>query len=449
MSAAHVSPRYLDGSIWHHIVRMTASSGFGLLALFAADLVDLFFISLLGDQTLTAAVGFAAALMFFNQSISIGLSIAMGAVVSRALGAKQFEKARELVSTGLVIVFVSSSIMTCLFWLFREPLLGLLGASGPALDHASEYLAIILPAFPFLAVGMATGGVMRARGDAKASLWLSLCGAGSHLILDPILIFVLGLGLPGAALASAISRLCIFAYGMRKVIREYQMFTRLNYQLLRRDLPTFSHIAIPSVLTNLATPVGVAYITATIAQFGDAAVAANAIIMRLQMVAFVGLYAVSGVVGPIAGQNWGAQSYNRVMEVLNSALWFVVLYCLVVCALMAALTPLIIAAFQASAAVAELIRWFTFGLSLSFIFNGFTFVTNALFNNLGTPKTSTVFNVAKVTIFTMPFAWLGAHWGQAPGVLIGQAVGTVLIGLLGWYWCARRIRLLPALGDTH
>ncbi|MFC1747956.1 MATE family efflux transporter [Pseudomonadota bacterium] len=445
MSSAHAKPRYLEGSIWQHIVRMTASSGFGLLALFTVDLVDLFFISLLGEQALAAAVGFAAALMFFNQSISIGLSIAMGAVVSRALGAKLNDKAAELVGSGTLMVFISSLIVTCLFWWFREPLLIALGASGQTLVYASEYLAIVLLAFPFVSVGMAMGGVMRARGDAKGALWLSLWGAIVNAILDPILIFGLDMGLNGAAWASSISRMCIFLYGVNKVLREYQLYTPPSLAIVRRDLSCFCNIAIPSVLTNLATPVGVAYVTATIAQFGDSAVAGNAIITRLQLVAFVGLYALSGVVGPIAGQNWGANNYPRVMSVLNQSLLFVFLYCLVVCALMVLLTPWIITLFQASPDAAELIRWFTYGLSLMFIFHGFTFVTNALFNNLGAPKTATLFNIAKVTIFTMPFVWVGAQLGEAPGVLIGQAVGAVIISFAGWYWCARRISRLPLM----
>lgn len=434
---------YLEGAIWRHIVRMTASSGFGLLALFSVDLIDLFFISLIGDQTLTAAVGFAAALMFFNHSVSIGLSIAMGAVVSKALGANQREKAAELVGSGICIVFCASLSVTSLVWWFRDPLLMLLGATGETINYASDYLMIVLPAFPFLAVGMAMSGVMRAVGDAKGGLWISLWGAIVNAVLDPILIFGLDMGLQGAAWALAASRMCIFFYGIQKVITGYKLFIPPSLFKIRRDLPSFAHIAVPSVLTNLATPVGVAYITSVMAQFGDAAVAGNAIITRLQMVAFVGLYALSGVVGPIAGQNWGAQNYPRVMSVLNQALLFVLLYCLVVCSIMAALTPFILHAFQASEGAAELVRWFTYGVSLMFIFNGFTFVTNALFNNLGTPKTATLFNVAKVTVFTMPFAWAGALLAAAPGVLLGQAVGAVIIGLMGWYWCARWIRKLP------
>ena len=373
MTQVKHNARYTEGPIWGHIVRMTASRGLGLLALFAVDLVDLFFISLLGEQQLAAAVGFAGSVMFFTQSLSIGLSIAVGATVSRAIGSDNMTKAAELVASGIAVVFTSSVVITALVWWFRHTILGWLGAQGETLEFAAMYLGIILPAFPFLAVGMSMGGVMRAQGDASGALWLTLSGAIVNAVLDPILIFGLGLGLPGAAIASVISRFTMFGFGVYKVLIAYQLISKPSMANVRRDWQELSNIAIPSVLTNLATPIGIAFVTASMAQFGVGAVAGNAIISRLQMVAFVGLYALSSVVGPIAGQNWGAGQFGRVNEVLRDSIKFVILYCLVVCSLLAVSTSFIISAFQASEEVAQLIHWFTYGVSLMFIFNGIVF----------------------------------------------------------------------------
>lgn len=442
-----VRPKYLEGSIFHHIIRMTASGGFGLLALFAVDLVDLFFISLLGESELAAAVGFAASVLFFTQSLSIGLSIAIGATVSRALGKGDDDKAAELYSSGVVMIFLTSGVVAGAIWFAREPILQLLGADGETLRHGSAYLAIVIPSFPFVAVGMASGGVMRAQGDARSALWLTLSGALVNAILDPLLIFGLGLGLPGAAIASALSRLTMFYYGLNKVVRVYKLACRPSLDCLRRDFPDLLSIAIPSVLTNLSTPIGIAYVTASMAQFGDSAVAGTAIVTRLQMVAFVGLFALSGTVGPIAGQNWGGQAYDRVQQVLSDSIRFILIYCLAASLTLAVLTEPIIFVFQASDQAADLIRVFTWGLSLVFIFNGITFVTNALFNNLGAPKTSTLLNFAKATVFTVPFVWAGAKLAGPEGILIGQALGAVLVAIAGYYWCRRLIINLAAAED--
>ncbi|WP_051207800.1 MATE family efflux transporter [Saccharospirillum impatiens] len=444
MTTSKAPAGYLAGPVSKHIHRMTLSGGLGLLALFTVDFVDLFFISLLGERELAAAVGFAATILFFCQSLSIGLTIAVGATVSRALGANHVERARELIASSFVLILVITTLVAgSVFW-WRDALLTLLGAEGYTLEQASSYLAIILPSFVPVSIGMAAGGVMRAKGDAKGALWVTLSGAIVNAIFDPILIFALNLELTGAAIASAMARLTIFAYGVSKLYK-YSLLSWPDPAALRRDTPAISSIAVPSVFTNLATPIGLAFVTASMAQFGDAAIAGLAIITRLQQVAFVALFALSGAVGPIAGQNWGAQSYDRVSAVLTESIRFIAGYCLVVCLALAALTQPIIWAFQASAQAAELIRWFTLGLSAVFVFNGITFVTNALFNNLGAPKTSTLFNVLKATLFTVPFVWLGARWLGAPGVLIGQGLGSAIIALAGWYWCRRYLgNLQPA-----
>lgn len=431
---------YTHGAIRHHIYRMTGSAGIGLLAMFSAELADLFFISWLGNQTLTAAVGFAATLIFFTHSLNIGLMIATGAVVSRTLGAKQIDKAKRLVTHSAIINAIVSFLVTAVLWLAREPLLVLIGAEGEALTAASSYLAIVLPAFPLAAVGMAAGGIMRANGDAKGALWLSLTGALVNVALDPLLIWFFSI--EGAAMASVASRLAMFAYGVYRVAKHFQLFGKAQPNKLLSDAQHFSSIALPAVLTNLATPVGGAFVMAAMAQYGEAAVAGAAIVGRLQMLAFVGLYALSGVVGTIAGQNWGAQAIDRVQLTLTESLRFIVLYCIIACLVLATLTPLIIQGFNASGEAVVLIQLFTFGLSLHYVFQGMSFVSNAMFNNLGKPRWATYFNVAKATVFTAPFAWAGAWLLDAPGVLVGQAVGAVLVGLWGWAACRKHMTKL-------
>ncbi|WP_037340356.1 MATE family efflux transporter [Saccharospirillum impatiens] len=438
MTTSTAPAGYLAGPVSTHINRMTASAGLGLLALFTVDFADLFFISLLGERELAAAVGFAASILFFCQSLSIGLTIAVGATVSRALGADRVDRARELIASSFVLIILITSVVAGSVWLWRESILTLLGAEGYTLSQASNYIAIILPSFVPVSIGMAAGGVIRAKGDAKGALWVTLSGAIVNAIFDPILIFAMNLDLTGAALASVMARLTIFGYGVFKLYK-YGLLSRPKPAEVRRDFTTISSIAVPSVLTNLATPIGLAFVTATMAQYGDSAVAGLAIITRLQQVAFVALFALSGAVGPIAGQNWGAGYHDRVSAVLTESVRFVFRYCLVVCVALAALTEPIVWAFQASPQAAELIRWFTLGLSAIFVFNGITFVTNALFNNLGAPKTSTLFNVLKATVFTVPFVWAGARWFGAPGALIGQGLGSAMIALAGWYWCRRYV----------
>ncbi|MFZ2320818.1 MAG: MATE family efflux transporter, partial [Pseudomonas sp.] len=191
------------------------------------------------------------------------------------------------------------------------------------------------------------------------------------------------------------------------------------------------------ILANLATPCGAAVVTHAMAQFGPAAIAGQATIERLTPVAFGLVYALSGAVGPIIGQNLGAGRLDRVQQTLRSSLLFMTLVVGAAWLLLALGQALIICAFSAEGLTAELIALFCSLLAASFFFVGALFVANAAFNNLGRPLYSTAFNWARATLGTIPFAYLGAHFGPT-GVLIGPAVGAVIFGSLA-LWVAFRL----------
>ena len=153
-----------------------------------------------------------------------------------------------------------------------------------------------------------------------------LLGAIVNALLDPIFIFVLDMGLAGAAWASVGARLMMCLFGLYVFVVRYQYWKRPSAMLWFADFKPFIVIAIPALLTNLATPIGNAFVTAEVAKYGTASVAAFAVINRLVPLAFVFMFALSAVVGPIAGQNLGAKLHNRLQSVLFSSIVMVSVY---------------------------------------------------------------------------------------------------------------------------
>ena len=286
-----------------HVIVMTAATSAGLMSIFAVDLLSLLYISWLGDPKLTAAVGFASQVLFFSVSINIGISIAIGALVSRAHGKGDSAGARRLAASGLVHVFLIAALVSCIAWPFRREILSLIGARGMALDVASTYLAITLPATVLLGLGMALASILRAVGDARRSMYVTLAGAVATALLDPVFIFGLGLGVTGAAIVTLISRFVFVAVGLNGAIRMHDLIATPDRKAASLDLVPIMAIAIPAVLTNLAAPVANAYTMRIFSQFGEAVVAAFAILDRLNPMAFGVLFALSSAVGPIMGQN--------------------------------------------------------------------------------------------------------------------------------------------------
>src|SRR5918997_6791673 len=137
-------PRFVTGSTMRHVTVMTATGAVGLIAIFFVDLLSLVYISWLGDPRLTAAVGLATIVLFIATSINVGLMIAIGALVSRALGAHERERARRLGGTTPAHMALDALVVTALVLLLVPSLLRLLNASAETAAVAERFLWITL-----------------------------------------------------------------------------------------------------------------------------------------------------------------------------------------------------------------------------------------------------------------------------------------------------------------
>ena len=430
--------KFLQGSLFRHITVMSLTASAGLMAVFVVDFVDMIFISMLGKAELAAAVGYAGAILFFTSSFGIGMAIAAGALVARALGRGEEELARQRATNALIYGVIFGGVFAFLVWLNLEFLAKLMGASGETLDLAVSYLSIIIPTLPLLLMGMVGGAILRAHGDARRAMMATVWGGIVNAVLDPILIFGLDLELTGAALASVAARVAIAIFGLLPLIKYYGGFSRPSFAGLAADLPPVATIAAPAILTQLATPIGQAYVTRSMAEFGEAAVAGMAIVARMTPVAFGVIFALSGAVGPIIGQNFGASQHDRVRQAFREALLFTGIVVVLISVALFLLRGSIVALFEAEGVTKELVFLFCGPLALAFFFNGVIFVGNAAFNNLGHPFYSTWINWGRHTIGTIPLVMLGAWALGAPGVLIGQAVGGAMFAGVALFY-ARRV----------
>ncbi len=444
---ADAQAKFLTGSLFRHVTVMSLTASVGLMAIFAVDFIDMLFISMLGKAELAAAVGYAGAILFFTTSFGIGMAIASGAIVARTLGQGDVEAARERATNALIYGVLFGAVFAGFVWLNLGPLVRLLGATGETEVLAIHYLAIIVPTLPFLLVGMMGGAILRAHGDARRAMFATIFGGVVNAVLDPILIFGLNLELTGAALASVAARITIALTALMPLVRHYGGFAWPRPLALLRDLAPVLTIAAPAILTQLATPLGQAYVTRAMAEYGEAAVAGMAIVGRLSVLSFAVLFALSGAVGPIIGQNFGAGNAARVRGTFKAAMVFTGIVVMLISALLFVLRAPIADLFTATGVTRELVYLFCGPLALLFFFNGVIFVSNAAFNNLGHPFYSTWVNWGRHTVGTIPLVMIGAALFGAPGVLIGQALGGVIFGVLAWV-LARRVMAGPVAPVT-
>ena len=444
-AAAAESPRFVTGSLLRHVFVMAATGAIGLVSVFAVDLINLFYLSRLGEKAIAAAVGFAGVVAFFHVSIAIGLTIGITAVVSRTIGGGRMAEARVLATSSLLLMAVICTVLGSGTMPFLHLILPALGATGETERLAERYLSITVHSLPLLGVGMACSALLRSVGDARAAMNVTLGAAIFTLVLDPIFIFVLDLRLDGAAIVSVLARCVLLGVGLYGVVVKHRLLGRFDRTQLAAHVRRLSVVAGPAVLTNLATPVAASFVTHSIAQFGAAAVAGQATIDRVTPVAFGLIFALSGAIGPIFAQNLGAREYGRVREALWASLKFMVIAVGIAWLVLALVQGYIVAGFSADGPAEALIRAFCSWIAGGFFFVGALFVANTAFNNLGRPLLSTTFNWARATLGTIPFAWYGSQYGPI-GVLAGQALGSAIFGSLALWWAFRLTADIAAKG---
>jgi putative MATE family efflux protein len=446
--------RFLTGSTMGHVVRMTATGALGITFVFLVDAANLFWVSQLDEPRLVAAIGFAYAIQFFSVSVAVGLMIGATAVISRSIGEGHRDQARRQAGAAMLISFVTLAIVSGVIVALRHPLVEMAGAEGEVARLAARYLAISIPSLVPMAGALVLSGALRADGYGAKAMYVTVFAGIVLMVIDPILIIWMGLGLDGAAIGVVLFRCALLGFAVWFAIVQMKLADKPRLRTLRNISGPFLAVAVPAVATQMSTPMGNYLLTIVIAPYGDEAMAGWAVVGRLTVVVFGGVFALSGAIGGIFGQNFGAGQIDRVRSTYRDALIFCGIYTVIAWGLMLFVTPYVLEAFGLVGVGAEVLQAFTYVGVGGFVFIGALFVSNAAFNNLGKPRWSTLVNWVKDGALSWPAAaGLAALFG-APGVIYGQTAAGALAGLVaatwGWFYvCGLRGPDDVALDASH
>ncbi len=452
--------RFTTGSTMRHVVVMTTTASLGFLFLFLVDFLALFYISVLRDVRLVAGVGLASFVQQVVSAVAIGLAVAATALVSQALGGRDRALARSRATSCLAASFLTLTVVAAGVFAFRHEAVALLMEPGPATEVASRYLAWVLPSLPLLGLGISTAAILRAEGDARRALIVTMVAGGVAFVLDPLVILGLGLGVDGAAWVLIFSRIVTAFVGLHFVVRVHELAAPLRPAGVFRDLRAIFAVGGPAVLAQLSTPSGLLLLTAWVGRFGDSAVAGWSVVTRLVVLGFSGIIALAVAVGGIFGQNYGARKLDRLRATYRDSIAFGVLYALAAWTVLWLATDLVVWAFGMSGDGAQIVRAFCRLGAGGFVLAGAAYVATAAFNNLGRPLSATILNwsragLAVPAVLLLMVGTLGGRTIlfslEGPGVVYAYAAGSSLAGvvggIIGWRF-VKELTRTPAAPDS-
>ena len=285
------------------------------------NMADTFFVSKLGTSA-SGAVGIVFSLMAIIQAIGFTFGMGSGSWISRLLGAKDEEKSKEVAATAFYTTIFLGILLAVLGEWKTDALMRLLGASDTILPYAGDYAGFILLAAPVMAASFVLNNILRSEGHAKFAMIGITTGGILNIVLDPLFIFVFQMGIRGAAAATAFSQLVSFLIllsyfvmgktttrlGIHRLSKDFRTY----FQIVKNGLPSFSRQGLASIASILLNKQAVVY--------GDAAVAAMAIVTKIFMIIFSVMIGFGQGYQPVAGFNYGAEKPDRVKQAMRFTL---------------------------------------------------------------------------------------------------------------------------------
>ena len=418
------------------IIAMTASSLYNMV-----DSIYIGHIPVVGSLSIA---GLAVTFPLMNISTAFGTLVGVGAatMISVLLGQKNYKAASTVLCNEVTLNVIIGLIFTTVTLLWMDPILRFFGATESSLPFARDYMFYIAIGNTVTHLYFGLNSIVRSSGNPKLAMGLTLFTVISNAILDPVFIFVLGLGIRGAALATVLCQTMSLCYTLWYFLdqekflhlpRSFKIF-RVDWRIAKDSLA----IGLGPFLMNLASCIVVLFINQQLVKWGgDLALGAFGIVNRVGFLFVMIVMGFNQGMQPIAGYNYGARQYGRVKEVyLKTAKWGTIVT--VAGFLISELLSKPVAAiFTNDPLLEEMAAKGLRMINLAFPIVGFQMVTTNLFQCLGMVKKSIFLSLSRQLLFLLPCIYI------LPGILqseagvwysfpISDTISSILTAILGW-----------------
>ena len=426
------------------IIAMTASSLY--------NMVDSIYIGHIKDVGSYAISGLAVTFPLMNLAAALGTLVGVGAstIVSVLLGQKNYETANKALANEITLNVILGISFTIVALLFLHPILYFFGASENTMEYASQYIQIILLGNVFTHMYFGLNSMIRASGNPKLAMGLTIFTVVFNGILDPIMIFGMGMGVRGAAWATVISQVLALSYSFRYFLnkKNYLHFPKGIFKLDWKIAKNSLSIGMGPFLMTSASCIVTLLINQQLRKYGgDLAIGAYGIVNRISFLFIMINMGFNQGMQPIAGYNFGARKYTRVKDVFFLTVkWATLVACTGF--LISELMPgLAVSAFTSDPALKSLAETGLRIMNIAFPLVGFQMVVTNFFQCLGMVHKSILLSLSRQLLFLVPLIYFLPIFMQEKGVWASFPIADTLSIILSGILLFGMVRKLKKLKD--
>lgn len=396
------------------------------------QLADTYFVSSLGTNA-TAAVSVNSSLDQIIMMAGSLLAVGANSYIARLLGAKKAEKASNVLSTAFFLAVAFGVVIMVLGLGFMTPMVRLLGATDTCEEYAIQYATYVLMVAPFMAASFVMNQCLRAEGGALLSMIGMGFGGILNCFLDPIFIFTLDMGVAGASIATAISKLVSFGILLFPYLNR-RTTLRISIKLFQCSKDNLYQIV--SVGSSSMFRSGLAVVSAIVlnniaGNISDSVLAAIGVTNKIMMFPFSVFLGFGSGLQPVAGFNWGAKRFDRVRECYRFSAWVAVIGAVILAVLLGIFANPVIGLFSETdtevlAVGALCIR----AQCLALPIHAWVAVVNMFCAGLGYAKGALILSTARQGTCFLPIVFPLAHFFGGNGVASVQGIADVLTLIL-------------------
>lgn len=399
----------------------------GMLINALYNLVDAYFVSGLGERQMGAI-----SIVFPLGQVVVGLGLMFGngaaSYLSRLLGRGDNNTANSVASTALYSSLLVGTVIILLSTIFLKPVLAMLGATETIMPYALTYAKIYVLSCIFNVFNVTMNNIVSSEGAAKTTMCALLLGAVLNIGLDPLFIYVLNMGVAGAAIATAISQmvstLVYLIYILQK--RSAFSFNVKEFSPTRQIMVEILKIGVPTLVFQLLTSLSIALVNRAAGEYGDSVIAAMGAVTRITSMGTLVVFGFLKGFQAIAGYSYGANKFDRLREAIKTSIILSTSFCLVVGLALTIFSTEIISQFSGGDLQMVLAgQKSLLANGVTFILFGFYTVYSSLFLALGKGTAGFFLGACRQGICFVPVILLLPMVWNVNGILYAQPIADI------------------------